>query len=89
MAIENGVRDTARESVVPEPAIAHERNRALAALDLQAGSAGSPEAATYYAVAAAKKWEYALLYLGLAAFLAMMAFDTHEELGTWRSASRG
>ncbi len=42
--------------------------------------ADSEEAKTYYAVPAAKKWEYAFIYLGLAAFLAVMAHDTHEML---------
>lgn len=51
--------------------------------------ADSEEAATYYAVPAAKKWEYALLYLGLAAFLALMAYDTHEELASLRAVRGG
>lgn len=41
---------------------------------------GSPEAQTYYAVPAAKKWEYGLMYIGLAAFLAVMTHDVHEML---------
>jgi Zn-dependent protease len=36
-----------------------------------------PEAQTYYAVPTAQKWEYGLIYLGLAGFLAVMAYDTH------------
>jgi Zn-dependent protease len=36
-----------------------------------------PEAQTYYAVPTAKKWEYGLIYLGLAGFLAVMSYDTH------------
>ena len=43
------------------------------------------EARTYYAVPTAKKWEYGLMYLGLAAFLAVMAHDTHEMLEVARS----
>jgi hypothetical protein len=45
----------------------------------------SEEANTYYAVPTAKKWEYGLMYLGLAAFLAVMAHDTHEMLEVARS----
>jgi hypothetical protein len=44
----------------------------------------SEEALTYYAVPAAKKWEYAAYYLVLAAFLAVMAHDVHEMLGAMR-----
>jgi Zn-dependent protease len=40
----------------------------------------SPEAQTYYAVPTAKKWEYGLIYLVLAAFLALMTHDVHEML---------
>ena len=40
----------------------------------------SPEAQTYYAVPTAKKWEYGLMYIGLAAFLAVMTHDVHEML---------
>ncbi|WP_395702142.1 site-2 protease family protein [Aquabacterium sp.] len=46
--------------------------------------ADSPEAQTYYAVPTAKKWEYGLTYLLLAAFLALMSHDTHEMLTTLR-----
>lgn len=46
--------------------------------------ADSPEAQTYYAVPSAKKWEYGLTYLLLAAFLALMSHDTHEMLTTLR-----
>ncbi len=45
----------------------------------------SVEAQTYYAVPTAKKWEYGLIYLVLAAFLALMTHDVHELL----QASRG
>jgi Zn-dependent protease len=43
-----------------------------------------PLAQTYYAVATAKKWEYGLIYLGLAGFLAVMAYDTHALLEAQR-----
>jgi Zn-dependent protease len=36
-----------------------------------------PQASTYYAVSTAKKWEYGLIYLGLAGFLAVMSYETH------------
>ena len=44
----------------------------------------STEAQTYYAVPTAKKWEYGLIYLGLAGFLAVMAYDTHALLEAQR-----
>ncbi len=47
--------------------------------------ADSEEARTYYAVPTAKKWEYGLMYLGLAAFLAVMTHDTHELLESARA----
>lgn len=37
----------------------------------------SVEAQTYYAVSAAKKWEYGLMYLALTGFLAVMTHDVH------------
>lgn len=40
----------------------------------------APENAAYYAVAPAKRFEYALYYVVLAAFLAVMSFDVHELL---------
>jgi Zn-dependent protease len=40
----------------------------------------SPEALTYYAVSTRTKWEYGFYYLVLAAFLSVMAHDTHELL---------
>ena len=40
----------------------------------------SEEAQTYYNVPSAKKWEYGLIYLGLAGFLAVMTHDVHELL---------
>jgi len=40
----------------------------------------SPEAMAYYEVGAGARWRYGLWYLGLAAFLAVMAFDTHNLL---------
>ena len=49
----------------------------------------SEEAKTYYAVPAAKKWEYAFIYLGLAAFLAVMTHDTHALLESARAVHRG
>lgn len=47
--------------------------------------ADSEEARTYYAVPAAKKWEYALIYLALAAFLAMMMSEAHDALQAHRA----
>ncbi|OYV00016.1 MAG: site-2 protease family protein [Burkholderiales bacterium PBB5] len=46
----------------------------------------SAEAQTYYAVSAAKRWEYGLIYLALAGFLAVMTHDVHEMLGGLRAA---
>lgn len=40
----------------------------------------SDEARSYYAVSTAHKVEYTLLYLGLAAFLALMVHDVYELL---------
>jgi Zn-dependent protease len=34
----------------------------------------------YFAVSAAKKWEYGIMYLGLAGALAVMAYDVHDML---------
>lgn len=39
--------------------------------------ADSEEARSYYAVPARQKWQYALCYLGLAAYLAVMTHDVH------------
>ncbi|TFY96162.1 site-2 protease family protein [Ramlibacter humi] len=44
--------------------------------------AGAPENAQYYAASAETRFTYAMYYLGLLAFLAVMAHDTHEMLGT-------
>jgi Zn-dependent protease len=44
----------------------------------------SEEAQTYYAVSSAVKWEYGLIYLGLAGFLAVMTHDVHDMLQTAR-----
>ena len=49
----------------------------------------SDEARSYYAVPTAKKWEYGLMYLGLAGFLAVMAHDTHEALQSARAVGLG
>jgi Zn-dependent protease len=49
----------------------------------------SEEGQTYYNVPTAKKWEYGLIYLGLAGFLAVMAFDSHALLETQRAARGG
>lgn len=38
------------------------------------------ENAAYYAVAPAKRFEYALYYVGLAAFLGVMSYEVHEML---------
>lgn len=51
--------------------------------------ADSEEARTYYAVPARVKWEYAAYYIGLAAFLAVMAHDVHEMLGAARHVGGG
>ena len=40
----------------------------------------APENAAYYSVAPAKRLEYALYYVALAAFLAVMSFELHEML---------
>ena len=40
----------------------------------------APENAAYYSVAPAKRFEYAVYYIVLAAFLAVMSFDVHEML---------
>lgn len=40
----------------------------------------SEEARGYYAVPAAVKWQYGLIYLALAGFLAVMTHDVHEML---------
>lgn len=48
----------------------------------------SEAARTYYAVPTAKKWEYGLLYLALAAFLATMTYEVHALLQAAR-ATRG
>jgi Zn-dependent protease len=48
----------------------------------------SEQAQTYYAVPTAQKWQYGLIYLALAGFLAVMAFDTHALLEL-RHATRG
>jgi Zn-dependent protease len=42
--------------------------------------ADSEEAKTYYAVPTKVKWEYALWYIALAGFLAIMTHDVHEML---------
>ncbi len=49
----------------------------------------SEEALTYYAVPTAKKWEYGLIYIGLAAFLAVMVYDVHEMLEAQRAVRGG
>lgn len=40
----------------------------------------APENQAYYAVAPAKRWEYAFYYLALAVFLALISYDVHEML---------
>jgi Zn-dependent protease len=44
----------------------------------------APENAAYYSVAPAKRFEYALYYVALAAFLAVMSFEVHEMLEQMR-----
>jgi putative copper export protein len=46
--------------------------------------ADSPEAQTYYRVSTKAKIEYGLIYLGLAAFLAVMTHDVHVLLESSR-----
>lgn len=40
----------------------------------------APENAAYYSVSASKRFEYALYYVALAGFLAVMSYDVHEML---------
>jgi len=47
----------------------------------------SVEAQTYYAVPTKQKWEYALYYLALTAFLAVMTHDVHEMLASRSSGT--
>jgi len=47
----------------------------------------APEAKAYYEVGRATRWRYACWYLGLAAFLALMAYDAHSILAGVRDAS--
>lgn len=44
----------------------------------------APENQSYYATSVETKMTYALYYIGLTAFLAVMAHDTHEMLGVLR-----
>ena len=44
----------------------------------------APENATYYDVAPAKRFEYGLYYVALAAFLGVMSYELHEMLATAR-----
>jgi Zn-dependent protease len=48
----------------------------------------SVEGQTYYAVSAAVKWQYGLIYLGLAGFLAVMTHDVHELLQAQQGLAR-
>jgi hypothetical protein len=43
----------------------------------------------YYAVSTETRVTYSVYYIGLLAFLAVMAHDTHEMLGAARSLSGG
>ena len=43
-----------------------------------------PDNQAYYAASAETRMTYAIYYLGLLSFLAVMAHDTHEMLGTLR-----
>jgi hypothetical protein len=49
----------------------------------------SEEGQTYYNVPTAKKWEYGLIYIGLAGFLAVMAYDSHVLLESQRALRGG
>jgi hypothetical protein len=42
---------------------------------------GAPENQAYYTISARQRAEYVALYLGLAGYLAYMAYATHERLG--------
>jgi len=46
----------------------------------------APEAKAYYQVGRATRWRYASWYLGLAAYLALMAYDAHTILAGVRDA---
>ena len=48
----------------------------------------APENAAYYAVPAQTKFEYVVMYLGLAAVLALMTYDMHEALQSARASHR-
>jgi len=48
--------------------------------------ADTPEARAYYAVSEKVRWEYALIYVALLAYLGMMVNDTHRELERLRGA---
>ena len=47
----------------------------------------APEAKAYYEVGRATRWRYAFWYLGLAAFLALMAYDAHTIIAGAHDAS--
>jgi Zn-dependent protease len=49
----------------------------------------APENAAYYSVPAAKRWEYAVWYIGLAGFLAVMTHDVHVALQAARASHGG
>lgn len=49
----------------------------------------APENQAYYSVPTAKRWEYAIWYVGLIAFLATMSHDVHEMLQAVRVTHRG
>ena len=46
--------------------------------------AEAPENQAYYTVKVEDRWTYGLLYLGLAAYLAVMTYEVHEMLGALR-----
>jgi Zn-dependent protease len=54
----------------------------LAYPQIKLALSGNPDRpAAYYEVAAETRFNYAVMYLGLAAFLAVMSYDLHEMLG--------
>ena len=44
----------------------------------------TPENQAYFAVSVEHRWTYGALYIGLAAYLAIMTYDVHEMLGALR-----
>lgn len=51
--------------------------------------ASAPENVAYYGASSEARWSYAALYLGLAAYLAVMTYEVHEMLAGMRHLGRG